>query len=695
MFLLNKRLTVLLFLAIGFAAFGQGPSDWPTYGGDPGGQRYSRLTDITPVNVNSLRPAWVYHTHALDSARLGHRSAAFESTPILFHGTLYLTTPFDEVIALDPLTGAQRWRYDPQLPPIGEGNLVTSRGVASWDSGGQSVCAARLFVGTLDARLIALDAVDGRPCQDFGDNGQISLKNGVQHQEGATYAITSAPTVVGDVVVVGSSIPDNQAVDVEMGTVRGFDVRSGRLLWAWDPIPWALGETPRTGAGNAWSTISADPALGLIYVPTGSAAPDYYGGLRPGDNRDADSVVALDAATGKKRWAFQVVHHNLWDYDIAAEPILFTWRNNTPAVAVTTKMGQVFVLDRRTGAPLFPVTETSVPKSDVPGETASPTQPISSLPAVGPTALAYASNGWQRDARNADYCATQMHVLRYEGMYTPPSLGGTIEFPGPLGGVNWGSPAFDPQSGILYADNNRYPYQVSLIPLSAEPSSSKPTTLSRLYRLLTIGHRKLKIALAVLLVLAGCALRRSWLPGWLFGISALLVVAITVLGSQLAARDRYAEETRSLHAPFGDDLSPDRGAPYLIHRKPILDYDGLPCTNPPWSALTAINLNTGKKLWEVPVGTLVAGAKTGTVGLGGPIVTAGGLVFTAATKDPFLRAFDAKTGEQLWQGQLPVPAQSTPMSYKAEGKQFIVIAAGGHGTFGTPQGDSLVAFALP
>jgi quinoprotein glucose dehydrogenase len=689
-----QRLSALLFLAICLTPFAQTPSDWPTYGGDPGGQRYSSLTDITPANVNSLRPAWVYHTHALDSARVGHRSAAFESTPILFRGTMYLTTPFDEVIALDPLTGVQRWRYDPQLPPINEGNLVTSRGVASWDSGGQGVCATRLFIGTLDARLIALDAATGRPCPGFGDNGQITLKNGVEHKVDAVYAITSAPTVLGDVVVVGSSIPDNQAVDVEMGTVRGFDVRTGKLLWAWDPIPWALGETPRTGAGNAWSTISADPALGLIFVPTGSAAPDYYGGLRPGDNRDADSVVALDAATGAKRWAFQVVHHNLWDYDVAAEPVLFTWRNNTPAIAVTTKMGQVFVLDRRTGAPLFPVTESSVPKTDVPGETASPTQPISSLPAVGPTALDYPSNGWQRDARNADYCATQMRALRYEGMYTPPSLGGSVEFPGPLGGVNWGSPAFDPASGIMYANNNRYAYSASLIPRTAEPSAESAPLID-LYRLLLVGRRKLKIALAVLLVLAGCALRRSWLPGWWFGASALLVIAAIVLGSRLAARDRYMAETRSLHAPFGDDLSPNRGAPYLIHRKPILDYDGLPCTNPPWSALTAINLNTGKKLWEVPVGTLVPGAKTGTVGLGGPIVTAGGLVFTAAAKDPFLRAFDAKTGAELWAGQLPVPAQSTPMTYKAGGRQFIVIAAGGHGTFGTPQGDSLVAFALP
>jgi quinoprotein glucose dehydrogenase len=272
-----------------------------------------------------------------------------------------------------------------------------------------------------------------------------------------------------------------------------------------------------------------------------------------------------------------------------------------------------------------------------------------------------------------------MRGLRYDGMYTPPSLGGSLIFPGPLGGVNWGSPAFDPQSGVLYANNNREAYGVWLI--------RQHIHFGPLLERLVSGHTRMRVGLAILLLAAGCMRRRSWMPGWTPGILALLLLVSVPLG--------YAAVTRAVQAPFGDDLSPDRGTPYLLHRKPILDHDGLPCVNPPWGALTAINLNTGQKLWEVPEGTMAAGAKTGTVGLGGPIVTAGGLVFTAATREPLLRAFDAKTGEELWQGQLPVPAQSTPMTYSAEGRQFVVIAAGGHGTFGTAQGDSLVAFALP
>jgi quinoprotein glucose dehydrogenase len=272
--------------------------------------------------------------------------------------------------------------------------------VASWDGGGQGACASRLFLGTLDARLIALDAVDGHPCQDFGDNGQIYAEERRPAQGGRHLCHHLRAHRGWE--MSSSSARRSRTTNPSMSRwarCAASTSAPARLLWAWDPIPWALGQTPRTGAGNAWSTISADPALGLIYVPTGSAAPDYYGGLRPGDNRDADSVVALDAATGTKRWAFQVVHHNLWDYDVAAQPVLFTWRDNTPAVAVTTKMGQVFVLDRRTGAPLFPVAEVvRTQRPTCPARPPRPTQPISSLPAVGPTTLDYSSNGWQRDA---------------------------------------------------------------------------------------------------------------------------------------------------------------------------------------------------------------------------------------------------------------------------------------------------------
>ncbi len=301
---------------------------WPAYGGDAGGQRYSAAGQITRVNVSGLHAVWTYHTHALDSGRPGTKSAAFEATPVLFEGTLYLTTPFDRVIALDAATGAERWSYDPRLPAraLEEGQLITSRGVAVWQgpAGAEAVpCRDRILLGTLTGMLLALDARTGEACREFGKDGRVDLKKGVAYVAGDGFAVTSAPTVVGDVVVVGSSISDNYKVDVAMGSVRGYDVRTGRQLWSWDPIPWAQRQTVRTGAANAWSTISADPELGLVYVPTGSASVDYYGGTRPGDGRDADSVVALEAKTGRRVWGFQTVHHDLWDYDVAAEPLLF------------------------------------------------------------------------------------------------------------------------------------------------------------------------------------------------------------------------------------------------------------------------------------------------------------------------------------------------------------------------------------
>jgi quinoprotein glucose dehydrogenase len=367
---------LLLTISVPAAPSQTSDAQWPTYGGDAGGQRYSTAKQISRRNVLRLHPVWTYHTHALDSHRPGSRSAAFETTPVLFHGSLYLTTPFDEIIALNPSTG---WRYQPPLSELNEGDLITSRGVATWDGGGAGECAQRIFTGTDDGQLVGVDAATGRPCEGFGEHGSVDLKVGLAGLA-RVFHVTSAPTVLGDVVVVGSSIPDNIAVKMARGTVRAYDVRTGRQVWTWEPIPWATTQKMPTGAGNVWSTIAADPALGLLYLPTGSASPDYYGGMRPGNDRDADSVVAVEAATGRKVWAFQVVHHNLWDYDVPSEPLLFTWHGNVPAVAVTTKMGMVFVLDRRTGTPLFPVEERPVPKSDVEGEVASATQPFSSLP---------------------------------------------------------------------------------------------------------------------------------------------------------------------------------------------------------------------------------------------------------------------------------------------------------------------------
>jgi quinoprotein glucose dehydrogenase len=669
---------------------------WPTTGGGAGGERYSAATQIDPSNVSKLHPVWTYHTGAIhwikhfDGSRTvpeNERISAFEVTPVLFNGMLYLSTPADVVIALDPASGKLRWRFDPK----NKTQSVTSRGVAVWEgpAGSSGPCANRILLGTLDAKLIALDAATGAPCQDFGAHGQVDLTKNVNFHPGEFYAVTSPPTVVGNVVIVGSSIQDNWEVDTALGVVRAYDCRSGRLLWTWDPIPWSKSQKLRTGAANAWSIISADPEHGLIYVPTGSASPDFYGGMRLGDNRDSDSVVALEAATGKKVWAFQTTHHDVWDYDVASEPVLFTFRGKIPAVAVTTKMGLVFVLNRLTGEPLYPVTERKVPQTDVPGEVTSPTQPFADIASFSPVT-------WPKDAKlgldeNDDRaCRAILGKLRYDGIYTPPSLQGTLLFPANLGGVNWGSPAFDPQTGILYANTNRYAFSVVLIPRKSVAD----------YRIQFVSGI---LMVAILLVLvAGCVFRRSIFPGWPAIVVVVLLAGIGVVHHLVVRPDRTPSarieseraEKALATAHFGAETGEQAGTPYRMFRKPLDAPSGAPCTPQPWGTVGAINLNTGKTVWQTPLGTMKAGEHTGTLNLGGPIVTAGGLVFTAASTEPYLRAFNAASGEEVWKARLPVPAQATPMTYSFNGKQYVVICAGGHGSFGTPLGDSVIAFAL-
>jgi len=697
---MRTTVVAILMTAVACTSYAQsGDAGWPTYGGDAGGQRYSTATEINRGTVAHLHPVWTYHTHALDSHIAGTHAAAFETTPILFHGLLYLTTPFDEIIALDPATGTGRWRYQPHLAQLEDGDITTSRGVATWDGGGTGPCSARIFVGTDDAQLIAVDAATGKPCEDFADHGSIDLRAGLTGLARA-FHITSAPTVLGDVVVVGSSIPDNIAVNMARGTVRAYDVQTGRQVWTWEPIPWGAAQNPSTGAGNTWSTIAADPALGLIYLPTGSASPDYYGGMRRGDDRDADSVVALDAATGRKVWAFQVVHHNLWDYDVASEPLLFTWHGNVPAIAITTKMGMVFVLDRRTGAPLFPVEEKPVPQSDIRGERSWTTQPFSTLPPLSPLTMPTDGVSTDRDQNDQDFCRDQLSELRYDGMYTPPSLKGSLVFPGAIGGVNWGSAAYDPATGILYANTNRLPYFVQLVP------RTNPTVIAIEQAFV---RKKILLPLTVLLLL-GLAItyRRRSNPSWM---AILLIVASTTglvfglyqrhemrraleLEERTAPLEKAESVAISLPAAFGEDRSAQELAPYSLFRHPIVDHHGLSCAPQPWGSLSALNLQTGKMAWEQPHGTQIAGKQTGSPSLGGLLVTAGGLVFSAGTREPILRAYDAATGKELWKGSLPVPAPATPMTYQVHGRQFVVIASGGSGLWGTQQGDAVVAFAI-
>ncbi|MDX1981070.1 MAG: pyrroloquinoline quinone-dependent dehydrogenase [Bryobacteraceae bacterium] len=431
--------------------------DWPFYGRDAGGMRHSPLADITPSNAARLKVAWTYRTGDVAGGK-GPRSS-FQATPLLIDGTLFVVTPFNRIIALDPETGAEKWVYDPSIRREGDyGDGFTCRGIAAWRD--PSTGKLRLYAATQDGRLIAIYAENGREAQAFGP---VDLTAGVAQRRRGEYHFTSPPAVIGDVVVVGSSINDNNRAGMPAGTVRGFDARTGALRWSWDPIP--PDRDVKTGAANAWAVMSVDEERDLVFIPTGSASPDFYGGARPGDNRYANSVVALRGSTGELVWHFQTVHHDLWDYDVAPQPMLipFTRGGRTvAAVAQATKMGHLFVLDRETGEPLLPVEERKVPPSDVPGEKASPTQPFPVLP---PPMSAYRlrpEDAWGITFWDRGKCREQIASARNEGIFTPPSLRGTVMFPGNAGGTNWGGLSFDPVRGIAVVNESRVPFFVRL-----------------------------------------------------------------------------------------------------------------------------------------------------------------------------------------------------------------------------------------
>src|SRR5215472_2115890 len=444
-------------------------ADWPYYGGDVGGSRYSRLTEINKSNVAKLKIAWEYHTGDVSDGSGNRRKSAFEATPVVTSGVMYLSTPFNRVIALNPETGRERWSFDPKIDlqaPYSEG--LINRGVTPWTDSGRAVgdsCHQRIFLATIDARLFALDAATGQPCSDFGAAGQVNLTQGIANiRRRGQYQETSAPAVAADLVIVGSSIADNDRVDSLSGVVRAFDARTGSLRWSWNPIPESL--TP-TGAGNAWSTISVDAERGLVFVPTGAASPDYHGFKRPGDNKWANSVVALSAKTGELVWGFQLVHHDLWDYDTAAQPVLATLRRpggELPVVIQGSKTGNLFVLDRRTGVPVFGVEERHVPQSDADGEQAWPTQPFPLAPPPLVPQRLDAQDAWGLTPEDRDACRALMQNLRAEGIFTPPSVRGTIAFPGNLGGMNWSTGAFDPERQLFVTNVNNLPMEVHLIP---------------------------------------------------------------------------------------------------------------------------------------------------------------------------------------------------------------------------------------
>ena len=619
---------------------------WPYYGGDAGGSRYSPLDEVNRDNVTRLEGAWEYRTGDYSDGSGGMRESKFQATPILFGGKLIFSTPFSRIIALDPATGRELWVHDPEIDlyqPYSES--LVSRGVAAWRDeppGAGQRCASRILFATLDARLLAVDADDGTPCPGFGNAGYVDLTAGIGPVEVGEYQVTSPPVVLGHVVIVGSAIGDNRRVRVERGTVRGFDARSGDLIWSFDPIPrsadqpgwdsWSPGAAAITGAANAWSVMSADPARDLVFVPTGSPAPDFYGGERPGDNLFANSVVALRGSTGDVVWHFQVVHHDVWDYDVASQPVLTTVQRASPvpAVVVNTKMGHVFVLDRITGEPLFPVEERPVPGGGVAGEVLSPTQPFPVLPPpLHPTTLT-AADFAGLDAADRASCSAQLARLRHDGPFTPPSLEGTLLYPGYGGAVNWGSAAVDPRRSVMFVNINQVPFWVRLHP----------------------RHEYDRRAAA-----SGRA------GSWWCGICRCCPLHPSPV--QFTAQD---------------------GTPYGMSRSLLRAESGRACLAA--GKTTAVDLNTGGIVWE---------ASSTSATLGGAIATAGGLVFVSGATDRTLRALDSDSGAELWRGQLPAAAQATSMTYRApgNGRQYVVVAAGDPGGDADPVGDALVAFRLP
>lgn len=616
--------------------------EWPAYGGAPGGGHHTNATQINPANVAGLTKVWTHRsgdfvggsqslTEATSAESMRTRPTNFMVTPIMVDGTLFYCTPFNRVFALDPATGEERWRFDPQVDMSNEG-ITNCRAVSSWqdENPDGGTCAQRIILGTLDARLIVLDAKSGERCSDFGSNGEVSLNEGLTPHEASEYGITSAPAIIGDTVVTGAFVQDSRRPDIPSGVVRAYNIRNGDFLWGWNPVHPDRPQTDEdgnfvSGSTNVWSTISVDEERGLVIVPTGNSSPDYYGGARDGHlDYYSSSVVALNAADGSVAWHYQTVHHDIWDFDVPAQPtfVELTIDGKTrPAVVQVTKMGMTFVLDRETGEPLHPVEERPVPQTGaVPGEYLSPTQPFPLKPEPLHQLGISPEDAWGVTFWDRRSCRKKLQSMTTGPIYTPPSLAGTVFYPSNLGGNNWGAPAVDPDRKIMVTNTKHIPIAVRLAKQADCPEG----------------------------------------------------------------------------LPF-----PQFGSEYCVIMEPLTSPLGAPCTKPPWATLAAVDLESGDILWQNPLGTLENLAPWpihhffgSAIEMGGPMVTASGLIFIAATSDSYFRAFDINDGKELWRDKLPTTGNAVPMSYLYNNQQYVVIAAGGHFTSPMPSGDYLIAYRL-
>jgi quinoprotein glucose dehydrogenase len=644
----------------GDAAYAPKKGEWSAYGGGQGAQRYSDLAQITPANVKDLKRVWTFHTDDIP------KKYGSELTPLKVGNAIYGCTPMNKLFALNAATGEKLWTYDPEVPASWVPYTAACRGVAYYENpkatAGQA-CAARIIEGTLDMRLIAVDAKTGEPCQDFGKNGAADLKVGLAQKDSATgaitpvipgtAAITSAPVIVQGVVVSGHQVLDGQRRWAASGVIRGYDAVTGELRFAWDinqPEVTKLppdGKPYSLGTPNMWTTAVGDEKLGLVYLPMGNSAGDYFTALRSDEEKKYSSaLVALDVNTGKPRWVYQTVHNDVWDYDLGSQPTLVefpTASGKVPAVLLPTKSGDMFVLDRATGKPLHQVDEVAVPQGGAEPGQRSPTQPFSRYHTLRKPDLVE-RDMWGISPIDQMVCRINFKRARYEGAFTPPELGRrNLEYPGYNGGSDWGSVAVDPHRGVIIANYNDMPnYDVLVTRKDADAMGLFPAGDPR------------------------------------------------AAGSASSAEGAGAQTG----TPYGILVNAGWQMP-----------TGVLCTRPPYGGIRAIDLATGKTLWDRPFGSARRNGpfgmptfiplEIGTPNNGGSVVTAGGLIFISAATDDLIKAIDIKTGEIVWSDVLPAGGQATPIVYEQDGKEYVVIMAGGHHFMMTPPGDSLIAYALP
>ncbi|WP_228450601.1 pyrroloquinoline quinone-dependent dehydrogenase [Chryseolinea soli] len=676
---------------------------WSVYRGDVGSTGYSTLDEITPENVDQLEVAWTYHT---GDAREENRSA-IQCNPIIVNGKMYVTSPQLKLIALDPGTGKELWKFDPFMNSEATG---VNRGVTYWEKGTDK----RIFFSA-GPHLYALNADNGGLIPTFGVAGRIDLRDGLGRDPGTLAVWATSPGIIfGDLLIQGTAL--GEGYDAAPGFVRAYDAATGKIAWTFHTIPqpgeygyetWDKDAYTQVGGTNSWAGMSLDEKRGLVFVPTGSPAFDFYGGNRKGENLFGNCLIALDAKTGTRKWHHQLVHHDLWDYDLPAPPTLVTLHKDgkdIDAVAQVTKMGMVFLFERESGEPVYPIEERPVPKSDLMAEETWPTQPfpVKPLPFVRHT---YTENDiTDISPASHDFVKAKITGARMGSIYTPPSTDGVVQFPGTRGGAEWGGASFDPETGVLYVNANEIPLLIKMKAMEMSGGQLLASAGEKVYTLnnCTMCHGADRAGTGVFPSLQNLAKRKTEDE-----IRSLLKTGRGQMPTfpNISATDKDAliaflfDKKDAAPKPAN---TPSQSTTYrYVHDgwNALTDQEGYPGVKPPWGTLNAIDLNTGDRLWQVPLGEYPELIKkgippTGTQNLGGTMVTASGLVFVGATRDEKFRAFNKKTGKMVWEYKLPAGGYATPATYSINGKQYIVIAAGGGGKVGSPSGDAYVAFAL-